>query len=452
MKTIFITIFEGVEVKNILRTPIIEHLLKDAQVRIVLFTKNKEKVEYYQKEFSDNRFIFEVVEWKFTSKLDKFFSKLKFILLRTKTTNLKRRMAFQLEGNYVRYVCGHILNYLLARSFVRKITRFLDFKFLIDATYSEFFDKYKPDVVLLAHLFDEPEITLLREAKRRKVPSIGFINSWDKVTSRAIMRLLPDIAIVFNHIVKEELVEYNEMDSKKIVVAGLPQSDVFFTTKPVQREEFFKRIGIHPDKKLIVYASMGRAFSVSDWDMIDYLRSLVEGNLLKYECDLLVRFQPNDFVDNEELEKRPQLKYDLPGIRFGTKRGVDWDMNTNDIESLKNTLYHMSILVSYASSISIDAAVFNKPVININFEIKENNILFKSPTQYYESEHYLKALHTGGITLVKSKDDLIQSINSYLDNPDLQSTERKRLISEQYVFTDGNSGKRITECILNQIK
>jgi len=40
IKTIFITIFEGVEAKNILRTDILPTLLADPEVRIVLFTKN----------------------------------------------------------------------------------------------------------------------------------------------------------------------------------------------------------------------------------------------------------------------------------------------------------------------------------------------------------------------------------------------------------------------------
>ena len=246
--------------------------------------------------------------------------------------------------------------------------------------------------------------------------------------------------------------DFNEMKEQDIFVSGLPQYDFFYTRKPIVRQDFFKKIKIPENKKLIVYAPMGRAFSSADWDIIDLLQKTIHSNELKYECELLVRFQPNDFVDEEEISKRPDLKYDKPGIRFGTKRGVDWDMNQTDLDHLQDTLYHMSVLVCYASSISIDASIFNKPVININFEINKIPKLLKSPVQYYRSWHYKNALKTEAIDLVNSKQELIDSINRYLDDPLLKSKERSILVKEQTTFTDGLSGKRIADYIINLIK
>lgn len=461
MKTIFITIFEGVEVKNILRTSVLENLLLNKDIRIVLFTKSKQKVDYYSNEFNDSRIIFEFVEWKSNSKINHFFSKLKFVLLRTDTTNLKRKMVCDYEGKYLQYYLGMILNFILAWSVVRKVARFFDFLLVKEDLYSKYFDKYKPDLVFLAHLFDEPEISLLRETKKRNVKSVGYINSWDKVTSRCILRLLPDKAIVFNNIVKNELIRFNEMKDSNIFISGLPQYDYFYNSPNnfLNREDFFKKNSISPEKQLIVYASMGRAFSSSDWDMIDFLYDLIEikkgskndSIKLVKDCALLVRFQPNDFIDEVEIKKRPYLKYDQPGIRFGSKRGVDWDMNKSDLDHLYATLYHMSVLVCYASSISIDAAVFDKPVINIDYEIRKNNVMLKSPTQYYNSLHYKNALNTDAIDLVKNEKELIDSINSYLNNPYKKTEERKRLIKEQCTFADGKSGKRISDYLLSLI-
>jgi hypothetical protein len=452
MKTIFITIFEGVEVKNILRTPILENLLLDKDIRIVLFTKSQQKVDYYKDEFNDPRIIFEFVEGEKGGILDGFFSKMKFVLLRTETTNLKRKMVSEYEGKFPGYYFGRILNYIFAWSIVRKIIRYFDFLLVKDYTFNKYFDKYSPDLVFTAHLFEEIEINLLREAKKRKVKTIGYINSWDKVTSRCILRLLPDKAIVFNDIVKKEMMDHNEMKEKDIFVSGLPQYDFFYTRKPISRTDFFNKINIPENKKLIVYAPMGRAFSSADWDIIDLLQKIIISDKINHECELLVRFQPNDFVDEQEISKRPNLKYDKPGIRFGTKRGVDWDMNTNDLNHLQDTLYHMSLLICYASSISIDAAIFDKPIININFEINKIPKLLKSPVQYYRSWHYKNALKTGAIDLVNSEDGLVDSINKYLDNPSLNSKERNTLVKEQTTYSDGLSGKRIADYIINLIK
>ena len=51
MKTVFITIFQGAEAKNILRTDIYKNLIARDDVRIVFFVDSLERAEYYKKEF-----------------------------------------------------------------------------------------------------------------------------------------------------------------------------------------------------------------------------------------------------------------------------------------------------------------------------------------------------------------------------------------------------------------
>lgn len=450
MKTIFITIFQGVEAKNIMRTPILETLLNEKDIRIVCFTENQEKAEFYKKEFSDPRLVYEVVARLPVKGIDALFSFLKFQLLRTETTNLRRKMAYEKKKNFLFYLVGHIFNWIVARSICIQIARFFDYLLVKNNTYVSYFETYKPDAVLCAHLFDEPEIHLLREAKRRHVASIGFINSWDKVTARCILRLLPDALVVFNDIVKKELMEYDAISPKRIHVCGIPQYDQYVNPHIESREAFFKKIGIDASKKLLVYAPMGRAFSNSDWDMIDMLYGLRDTGELG-NVDIFVRFQPNDFIEEEELQKRPFLHYDYPGIRFSAKRGVDWDMEFSDLTHLKNTLYYMDLLVCYASSMSVDASFFNKPVININFEIKQQKFLAESPTQFYRMAHYKNALSTGGIRLVNNREELIGWVKKYVEHPENDSIERKRLVEEQCKFIDGKSGERIAKVIMGML-
>ena len=202
---------------------------------------------------------------------------------------------------------------------------------------------------------------------------------------------------------------------------------------------------------MVLFAPMGRAFSGSDWEMIDLLHELMEKKGVK-DSQLLVRFQPNDFLDEEELRERPWLKYDMPGIRFGTVRGGDWDMGFPELAHLRDTLAYTSVLVSYASSMSIDAAIFGKPVINIVFEIKPVVRMSESPTLYYHTEHYKKALTSGGMRLVASKEELVKWLNAYLADPSLDRQTRERLVSEQCFRLDGRAGERIARVITASIK
>lgn len=447
MRTIFITLFQGVEAKNILRTDIYKTLIKNPDTRIVFLVDSPERAAYYQKEFFNPRAIYEAVPAKKIQGLDKMFSDLRFLLLRTATTDLRRKMALEIHKNYFKYCAGLLLNWILARKPVRKIVRALDYLLVKDQTFAPYFIKYKPEKVFLAHLFDDNQIHLLREAKRRGVKNIGFINSWDKLTARHSLRLLPDQLIVFNNIVKKEAMDYADMDAKNIIVAGIPHYDWHVNHRPLSREIFCQSKKLNPKKKFIVYAPMGKAFSDSDWDVIDMLREETQKGNIK-NAELFIRFQPNDFIDEKELKKRPDLKYDAPGIRFSRERGVNWDMSFKDIKGLTDTLANADLFVCYASSMSIDAAVFNKPVINIDFEIKEKTMLSKTPTFFYKTEHYGRVVKSGAACYPKSRQELVNWINKYLANPEIDCEARKRLVEEQCFKLDGCSGKRIADHIL----
>jgi len=451
MKTILITVSHGAVAKNILRTKVIKTMLARPEVRVICLMKFPDRVSSYKSEISHERLIYDSFYGVPKGALERVFSFLKFSMMRTATTDLRQRILYYERGNYIRYASRKLLNIIIARPSVRRILRFFDYRFISDSGFGAILEKYRPDVVCLSHLFDDSEISLLREAKKRKIATIGFINSWDKLTARCSLRLLPDKLIVFNKIVKQEAVEHADMPEERIAVCGIPQYDQYITEKPASKEEFCAKTGLNPAHSIILFATMGGAFSDSDWEMIDLLRFIIEKERPIPDSQLFVRFQPNDFINERELAKRPWLKYDLPGIRFGKERSVDWDMGFEELKHLTDTLANIAVLISYASSISIDAAIFDKPVININFEIK-NSTALKAPTFYYKTDHYQKALRHGGIRLIRSKEELVDVIKVYLRDPSLDREGRKRLVDEQCWRLDGRSGERVANAVLEALR
>lgn len=240
------------------------------------------------------------------------------------------------------------------------------------------------------------------------------------------------------------------MPENRIRLSGIPQYDRYVRPKTRSREEFFKKIGCDPAKRLVVFAPFGPTLSDSDWEAIDLLHSLIPSRVPGAE--LFVRFQPNDFIDALELKKRPWLRYDLPGIRYGSERGGDWDMTEKDLRQLTDTLHHASVVVCYMSSIVVDAALMEKPVINIGFPLKVPGRASKNPLLYYRSEHYANALRSGGIRMVESVDELVHWLNAYIADPAIDREARVRLLREQCWKSDGKSGERLARIILDAIR
>ena len=416
-RTIFITLFQGVEAKNILRTSIFKELISHEGIRIVFFVKTAEKANFYQKQFGHPRVFYEIVAKIKQNFWQRFFGSLKFRLINTATIDWRRKLAFEVHKNYFRFFIGWLLNRLLAHRFIRKVYRLLDMFLVRGSIFKIFFDKYKPAAVISAHPFDDIEASLLREAKRKGVKTFGLANSWDKITGRCALRVLPDKFIVYNDLVKKDAVDYADLPVEDIFIGGVPHYDQHINHPKSSRASFLERIGGDPGKKVLFYAPLAKRFISSRWSMIDYLQSLIEKGIIE-NAQLLVRFQPNDFVEMNEIEKRKNIIFDIPGIRFSTHMpigaGIDWDLSQEDIEMLTNSLYHCDILVSYASSLCIDAAIFDKPVVNINFELSVPLSVYRSPTELYKMTHYLNALKTGAIRLVNNSEELITWINKYL--------------------------------------
>ena len=451
MKTVLVTIFQAVEAKNILRTNVIHRLLEEPDVRVVCLTRSPERAEHYRREIAHERLRYEVYDGSPSGFWERLFSFLKFRLIRTATTDLKRRMHRGRGVRSIGYWCGFAANRMIARRSMRCVARFFDARLVSEPGATALLKTHRPDAVFAAHLFDDAEIAILREAARLYIPTVGFINSWDKLTARSAIRFLPDRLIVFNDIVKREAMTHADMPEERITVSGIPQYDQYISDTPIAREEFCRAHGLDPAKQIILFAPMGRAFSDSDWDVIDLLHQITGAGSPVKPVELFVRFQPNDFFDEREIPKRPWLKYAYPGTRFGTSRGGDWDMSFQELANLTATLAHSALLVCYASSMSVDAACFNKPVININFELKPSSLPGKSPTQYYATEHYRNILATGGVRLVENPNELVQWINRYLADPSLDRESRMRLVREQCGVMDGKAGERIAETVLGEI-
>lgn len=451
IKTIFIALFEGVETKNILRTDIFETLRRIPGARFIFLVRNAARKEYLEKEFSGGKIYYEIITIAPPSGMDRFFMRLKFLLFRTETSTLRRWTIAVRTGAYISYGLASSVQILFARPWARHLARMLDMALVRTAYYTAYFDYWQPDLVLAANLFDEPEAHLAREAMRRGIMTVGLINSWDKTTARCMLRVLPDYLIAFNKGIKEDLVRYHDADPARIFVGGIPQYDRYFAPQKETREEFFAGIGADPSKRLIVYAPLGDVFTGCDWEWIDFMFRLWREGKLGSDTELLVRFPPYDTVDRAELTRRSELRYDYPGTRFSKKRLTEWDMTGSEVAHLASTLAYMSVLVAHVSSISVDAAVAGKPVVNIAFDICRRADPAGPQQRFYRMTHYQKALATGGIRLAVDEEDLIAAVSGYLDDPLRDYAGRRRLAEEQCGSMDGKSGERIGAFIAGRV-
>ena len=115
-----------------------------------------------------------------------------------------------------------------------------------------------------------------------------------------------------------------------------------------------------------------------------------------------------------------------------------------------NTLRHADVVVNLSSTIAVDAAIVDCPVVNLDFDPEPghpNQDLVKDVNHCWT--HFRPIAESGGLWLVNNVDEMIHAVRTYLEQPELHR-DRRRWIAE-YVcgYLDGRCGERMAEAILN---
>ncbi|MFY9300373.1 MAG: CDP-glycerol glycerophosphotransferase family protein [Candidatus Nitrosotenuis sp.] len=162
---------------------------------------------------------------------------------------------------------------------------------------------------------------------------------------------LPDLMLVFGEYYKKILVEKSHYPQSNIAIMGNPSFyNINELKKVMNRESLLAKYGFE-DKKIILIPLSFRLtyYSKNNPDDI-LLDNLFKGLRDHTDLTILLRPHPGDY---EDIEKRLTTKYDSANFRI-SKGSLIEDLLISDA------------VVTTVSTVGLDAAVFEKPVIFVN--------------------------------------------------------------------------------------
>lgn len=457
--TIFLPVYAGGRAKSFFYTDIYTELVADQNIRLVVAVPSV-KLEFYRKNFSEKNAIFEPLDIRVEHELGRRLNRIAFNLLPTSTVRGKQKLYYHRYGNLAKFMFVRAANYILGPLlFVRAAIRYADEFVPLDENAESLLKKYNPDLVIIPDIVFGPDRVFLRAAKRLGFFVIGMARSWDNLTSKGFVQVLPDKLVVYTHRMIEEAIKYVGIRREDIFMGGSPQFDGYFRPPKKSRSEFLKSLGIDPKKRIVVAAPFFDRYTGSAVIMINELTKAVEDGRLPENTHILVRYRPATPPIKEGLLRPSRhltitepcvVKFDVYNLQTPEE---DFEWTREDVALLDNSLRWSDVVINTVSTLSIDAAAFDKPVINVRFDADpncppEHSVMVMLPNH----DHYRAVEASRGVRLVGSMDELIDAIKAYLENPKLDREGRERLRQEQIVFTDGFSGKRITDFIRGELQ
>ncbi|RJQ36775.1 hypothetical protein C4552_02700 [Candidatus Parcubacteria bacterium] len=436
-KTVFITCARGIIARNILATDALAKLL-ERDVRVVILAPEG-RADALRQEYGGERVFIEPVPAPPESGKDRILWVLATNLLPTKTRRVQRLAKFERDCNRFDYWLSGFTAFLGRFRPVRTLFRAASMRLATAGSYGALFDRWKPDLLFATDVYAPEDVSLMRFARRRGVRVLGMVRSWDNVTSKTLLQYIPEDLVVNAERVRDEIIRYGDMPAERIAIVGIPHYDHYTNTvERTPREEFLRRLGLDPTKKTILFTPPADRYLQGD-----PVAPIILDALADLPAQVLVRMPVVGKSDFAGKAPPANAVFDAPA---NSADFVDVHLDRAADRHLADSLAASDLVITWASTMIIDAAVFNKPIILVGFDASPRPY-GRSIRQYYDYEHQRHIIDTGGVRLVQKPEELRAWVRRYLTDPREDEAARQVIIREHCYRLDGRAGERLAERI-----
>ncbi len=476
--TIFISAYRNFSIRYILYSDIFRELQKK-NIRIVIFVQDND-VEYYKNKLSGTNVYVEPIFSKETMKLLKGSRlSLLFVMIRKfmsgsnqnekNTTDDVRLYQYRhtMNNRLIKRVIYWIARWvaLVARrsNWLRVAVPRIEGLLYPGKIYDEYFTRYSPSLVIVSSLGYMIDPYLMRSAKRHDVTTVSIVHSWDNPTTKDYRGAEPDYVIAWNDIMKKEINVYHDIPKDRVFVGGIAHWDFYFTgSYPKEsKDAFYQRMQIDGTKKIIYYGTSSFVTFRRTFDVVGALLDHIKQGDLGEDVQLVVRLHPTYLLKDAktgsmQIEKyRPRmvmLEREYKGlIHFDIPRmnslDDDIDMPKEDMYQHTSLLLYSTVLLTEYSTLMIEAAIFDLPIINVGLHNFRDT---DKPASFVENYTHIKRLmRTKASKNAYSMEELLEYIVYYMNSPSSDSENRKKLVRQEITANRGTAGVQIGQYLLS---
>ena len=354
--------------------------------------------------------------------------------------SLERRKREELAGNFVSQKYG--FPFPKSKAFYQWVyTFYYSKKHTTDPNISAFFKSNDIGKMIFWHvqnpIFREYSIC----ARRQNIPYVAVIGSWDRPTTKGPLCPECDSYIVNSQVMQNELVAHHNIDASNISIVGWPQMDVYHDqTLEDDRSTFLTSLGIDAKNKILLYAGNAARLGAHEPSIVEHIAKQISTGVFGENVHLLIRPHPQD-VDWESRYHGVNKENAL--AQFVTVMPADM----GNIKTMVNTLRHADIVIATQGSISLDAAALDKKIINVAFDGSLKRSYTESVKRWYEMDHYVPVVESGGVSIVDSFQTLDTVIETLLQS-DPQKEGRAKLREIELEPFAGDSSARQVQAML----
>jgi hypothetical protein len=298
----------------------------------------------------------------------------------------------------------------------------------------------RPRLLVSTECTVSAEIPYVLCARRLGITTVGWILSFDNLTSRSVLPVF-DHYLAWNERMRSLVLRlYPDRIAANVHVTGTPQFD-FHVDEQFRRgrAETLRELGLETGSRYVVWAANSRVFTPTEPELVAAFLQRAGQYADLREHRVVVRLHPLDDYGRWEGVARldPRLVVKQPWARTGLPPGAEAQTR------LVSTLLHADACINVASTMSLDAAVLDVPVICAAFALGESGAEHDAYRAYYATDHFRPIVESGGVRIAASLDDLLIGTVEAVRDPYRDRVARARLVEAECGQVDGAAGLRV---------
>lgn len=314
------------------------------------------------------------------------------------------------------------------------------------AEYLALIEKLRPSLVVATNATTTNEAQVVSSAKSLGIKTLGVVGSWDRL--HKFMYTRTDHISVWNDLNKQEAVAFEGFDTSVVHVTGPAQFDPYFDPESqVSKEDFCASMGLDPGRAIIMLATAGCFMQGYDESyMLDWLMEQIASGAIPGQPQVICRLHPFS-----RLEQFLHWE-DHPDVRLSYMKGyiptLGYTMSRDEVVQVSGMLRHSNLVITPGSTMTIEAAVFDTPVIVPLFHLYQQEMCERYYRTRVLGRHFGRIQRQNLVPILYSPTETLEAINRCLDDRGWMREERRQLVEDYCQLTDGQSTRRLADLTL----
>jgi len=296
------------------------------------------------------------------------------------------------------------------------------------------------------------DLRVLRALRRTKNPTMCVLLNWDILTTKGLFPERVDRWTVWSETGRQELINLHGYRPEQIEVCGVAHFDIYADPSLFgSRDTILRRMGLEPRARTVFVGLNHSAYYQDQPGLIrDVAATLARIDIpSQIICRVHPQFAPTDFIGILRTvlqDSEVPFYLDVPKLHQAT---VDGRVHEQDALQLARALCVSDVSLSIASTLALDALALDKPVVNIGYDVHGIPQASGLPAaDLYDYPHYSKLMDTGAVKVAWSREELERYIVDYLNEPGLDSEQRRYAVKQFLYKVDGHAKDRIVNAII----